>query len=119
MKSNLFASVKASTAGVRENGSRETCERVATFLEGLALDLREIALTRPSGPREPNEELTDAQVSEREAQIRKLLAIDSSMSPDLVCRIVGGRRRNTLEILRAVQTDLGISTRKRVTTKVT
>ena len=35
------------------------------------------------------------------------------MSPDLVCRIVGGRRRNTLDLLRAVQLELGISTKKR------
>jgi hypothetical protein len=116
VKSNLFASVKASTAGVRENGSQETCERVASFLEGLALDLRELALTRPSGPQE--REPLDARYAEREERIRKLLAIDPKMTPDLVCRIVGGQRQQILVILRAVRIELGISTKRRVATKV-
>lgn len=106
-KSNIYVAVRDTLAGVRATGSRGTCERVATFLEGLALDFREIALTRGDAP-EPAAVPQDARADAREGQVRAMLSIDPAMPADLICRVVGGRRATTLKLVRAVQAELKI-----------
>lgn len=108
-RSNLYVAVRLTLAGVHATGSRSTCERVATFLEGLALDLREIALTRPpevhsNGVVPPADAFADG----REAKVRALLTIDPTASAELVYRVVGGRRAAVLKLIRAIQDDLKI-----------
>ena len=110
-RSNLYVAVKATLAGVCATGSRATCERVATFLEAQALNLREIALTRAVGP--PDEAPADPLAEDRMARVRALLRIDPNTSAELACRIVGGKRAATLVIVQAVREELGLPARSK------